>query len=59
LSVGAHILGVVVNDVPRKGHYGYYGSYGTYYGNDHKKNKTKDRRPDGLVKDSAMDSKAN
>jgi len=59
LSVGAHILGVVVNDVSRKGRYGYYGSYGSYYGNSHKKNKTKDRRPDGLVKDSAMDAKAN
>ena len=37
LSVGAHMLGVVVNDVPRKGRYGYYGSYGnydSYYGND-------------------------
>ncbi len=32
LSVGANILGVVVNDVhPRKGYYGYYSSYG-YYG---------------------------
>ena len=30
-SVGAHILGVVVNDVPRrKGGYGYYGYYGGY-----------------------------
>lgn len=37
LSVGAHMLGVVVNDVPRKGRYGYYSSYGnydSYYGND-------------------------
>ena len=32
LSVGAHILGAVVNDVSRKnGRYGYYGGYG-YYG---------------------------
>ena len=49
LSVGAHILGVVVNDVsPKRGHYGYYsgysryggyGSYGyyTYYGSREKK----------------------
>ncbi len=32
LSVGAHVLGVLVNDVPRKGHYGYYGAYGYKYG---------------------------
>lgn len=32
LSVGAHILGAVVNDVPRKhGRYGYYSGY-RYYG---------------------------
>jgi Mrp family chromosome partitioning ATPase len=31
-GVEAHVLGVVVNDVPRKGdRYGYYGSY-SYYG---------------------------
>jgi succinoglycan biosynthesis transport protein ExoP len=36
LSVGAHVLGVVVNDVPKKGRYGYYSEYGNYdgyYGN--------------------------
>lgn len=32
LSVGAHVLGAVVNDVPKKGHYGYYSHYGYYYG---------------------------
>jgi len=33
LSVGAHILGAVVNDVPRRGRggYGYYGYYRSYY----------------------------
>ncbi len=33
LSVGASILGVVVNDVPRRGRggYGYYGRYHSYY----------------------------
>jgi len=37
LSVGAHILGVIVNDVPKKGRYGYYGGYGNYgYGHDKK-----------------------
>ena len=37
LSVGAHLLGVVVNDVTKKGRYGYYSGYGnydSYYGND-------------------------
>ncbi|UCG56511.1 MAG: polysaccharide biosynthesis tyrosine autokinase, partial [Phycisphaerales bacterium] len=33
LSVGAHVLGVVVNDVRKKsGRYGYYSGYGYYYG---------------------------
>jgi len=37
LSVGAHILGAIVNDVPKKGRYGYYGGYGNYgYGHDKK-----------------------
>ncbi|MBN1972137.1 MAG: polysaccharide biosynthesis tyrosine autokinase [Sedimentisphaerales bacterium] len=37
LSVGAHILGVIVNDVHKKSHYGYYSAYGNYsgyYGNE-------------------------
>jgi Mrp family chromosome partitioning ATPase len=33
LSVGAHILGAIVNDVSQKrGHYGYYSDYGYYRG---------------------------
>jgi capsular exopolysaccharide synthesis family protein len=43
LSVGAHILGAIVNDVPRrKGRYGYYHyGYGYYgYGYRHKKKKS-------------------
>ena len=28
LSVGANILGALVNDVPKKGRYGYYRGYG-------------------------------
>jgi len=48
LSVGAHILGAVVNDVPRKSRYGYYnnrGQYYGYYGNDSpKNNKVDDKR---------------
>jgi len=33
LSVGAHLFGAVVNDVPRKrGRYGYYSGYGRYRG---------------------------
>ena len=31
MSVGAHILGAVVNDVSKKSHYSYYSGYG-YYG---------------------------
>jgi succinoglycan biosynthesis transport protein ExoP len=34
LSIGANILGVVVNDVPKEGHHDYYGTYDRYYGND-------------------------
>ncbi|MBA7506216.1 hypothetical protein ES706_04897 [subsurface metagenome] len=48
LSVGAHILGAVVNDVPRKSRYGYYSGYGYYgyYGYGHrKKKKAGDRKP--------------
>jgi capsular exopolysaccharide synthesis family protein len=39
-SVGAHILGVLVNDVQRKGRYGYYNGYGR-----NGKKKTSDREP--------------
>ena len=36
LSVGAHILGAIVNDVSRRnGRYGYYSGYGYYYGYGH------------------------
>jgi len=48
LSVGAHMLGVVVNDVPRKGRYGYYGSYGnydSYYGGDINQKRNRVRKP--------------
>lgn len=42
MSVGARILGVVVNDVPKSSSYGYYGYYD--YGH-RKKKKTSDRKP--------------
>ena len=48
LSVGAHVLGVVVNDVPRKGRYGYYGGYGNYggyYGSDLNQKRESLRKP--------------
>jgi succinoglycan biosynthesis transport protein ExoP len=48
LSVGAHMLGVVVNDVPRKGRYGYYGSYGnygSYYGSEINQKRDTVRKP--------------
>ena len=46
LSVGAHVLGAIVNDVSRKGgHYGYYAGYGYhsygYYGYGHKEKEKK------------------
>ncbi len=48
VSVGAHILGAVVNDVSKKSHYGYYSGYGYYnfygYGRREKK-KAGDRKP--------------
>ncbi|MHC4301471.1 MAG: polysaccharide biosynthesis tyrosine autokinase, partial [Planctomycetota bacterium] len=38
LSVGAQLLGAIVNDVAQKrGQYGYYSSYGGYYGSREKK----------------------
>ena len=33
LSVGAHLLGVVVNNASKKGRYGYHSEYGYYHGN--------------------------
>ena len=48
LSVGARVLGAVVNDVPKKGRYGYYGGYGHYYGqygdSGRKKEKARDKK---------------
>lgn len=50
LSVGAHVLGVIVNDVPKKSRYGYYGSYEySYYGDGHRKRKTAGESPAGAV----------
>jgi len=52
LSVGAHVLGALVNDVPKKGRYGYYSGYGYYhgYGYGHsKKKKASDRKPAVIV----------
>jgi capsular exopolysaccharide synthesis family protein len=48
MSVGAHILGAVVNDVSKKSHYSYYSGYGYYgyygYGR-RKKKKAGDKKP--------------
>jgi capsular exopolysaccharide synthesis family protein len=51
LSVGAHILGALVNDVPKKGTYGYYSSYGYKYGNggDRKNGKRAEHRDSVLA----------
>ncbi|MHC4109456.1 MAG: GumC family protein [Planctomycetota bacterium] len=46
LSVGAHILGAVVNDVSRKnGHYGYYSGYGYYGYGRRKKERPIEKKP--------------
>jgi len=48
LSVGAHILGAIVNDVSRKsGRYGYYRGYGYYYDRygRREKKKARDKKP--------------
>lgn len=49
LSVGARFLGVVVNDVPRKGSYGYnYGYYYNNYGNERRKKQIKNIRTETI-----------
>jgi Mrp family chromosome partitioning ATPase len=54
LSVGAHILGAVVNDVRRKSaRYGYHGAYGYYYYRydryGRQKNKAGERKPAAIA----------
>ena len=45
LSVGAHILGALVNDVPKKGRYGYHIGYESYYGHGrYKKGKPEEKK---------------
>ncbi|NQT00579.1 MAG: polysaccharide biosynthesis tyrosine autokinase [Planctomycetes bacterium] len=45
ISVGAHILGAIVNDVSKKSDYGYYGGYGYYNHPHHRKKKdTEDKK---------------
>jgi succinoglycan biosynthesis transport protein ExoP len=56
LSVGAHLLGAVVNDVPKRGRYGYYSGYGNYYsyygyGDKRRKSKNTD-----VIKPAAIDN---
>ena len=52
LSVGGHVLGVVVNDVPKRSHYGYYGAYGYYYGDGQRKKKGHGRGIAEVVEDA-------
>jgi capsular exopolysaccharide synthesis family protein len=66
LSVGAHILGAVVNDVSRKsGRYGYYSGYGYYYGHGYygygrrKKEKAGERKPATVVEGPGPDETLN
>ena len=53
LSVGAHVLGAIVNDVPRKSRYGYYNSSGQYYGyygsDSPRNNKVNDKRTVAVI----------
>ncbi len=46
-SVGANILGALVNDVPKKNNYGYCTGYGSKYGQGDGRNDTK-RKSDGV-----------
>jgi capsular exopolysaccharide synthesis family protein len=59
LSVGARILGVIVNDVPKKSRYGYYGAYGySYYGDGRgRKHTTTGRSLTEAVADSDRDAR--
>jgi len=66
LSVGAHILGAVVNDVSRKGgRYGYYSGYGYYYGHGYyghgrrKKEKAGERKPATVTEGPGPDESSN
>ncbi len=66
LSVGAHILGAVVNDVSRKGgRYGYYSGYGYYYGHGYygygrrKKEKAGERKPAAVMEGPGPDETSN
>ncbi len=48
LSIGANVLGVVVNDVPKEGHYGYYGTYRHYRdSNDSDRERSRKKVADG------------
>jgi polysaccharide biosynthesis transport protein len=49
LSVGAHVLGVIVNDVPKKGRFSYYGSYGYSYPDGRRKERTASKSLGGAV----------
>jgi len=53
LSVGANLLGVVVNNAPKRGSYGYYGGYGYYQGKyvleSRKQNKTDYEKSSAIV----------
>jgi polysaccharide biosynthesis transport protein len=56
LSVGARVLGVIVNDVPKKGRYGYYGSYGYSYPDGRRKEKIPSKSLAAAVADFDQDA---
>jgi succinoglycan biosynthesis transport protein ExoP len=53
LRVGAHVLGVVVNDVPKNGRYGYYGANG-YYGRSNASRPRRTRSATGCTEPSVL-----
>ncbi len=60
LSVGAHILGAVVNDVSRKnGRYGYYSSYSYYGYGRRKKERAGERKPAAVMERLGSDGTSN
>ena len=60
LSVGSHILGAVVNAVPRRrgryGYYGYYGGYRYYYGYGYGRRSREKEAPEDAAAEKAVTS---
>ncbi len=52
MSVGAHVLGAIVNDVPKSSRYGYHSGYGSYYG--YYGSERKNKKKNGEIASSAV-----